>query len=88
MFDIFQGWLNEINNYDPSNFHVSMTRSVYIMLDGAILKVSNTSGRIPKRSMWNETPIDRKKLIFTQHRTYNLTDCRIEMCPTGLARKR
>lgn len=80
--------MNEINNYDPSNFHVSMTRTVHIKLDGAILKISNTKSRIPKRSMWNEKEIDKKKITFTQHRTYNLIDCRIEMCPTGLARKR
>lgn len=80
--------MNEINSYDPSNFHISMTRPVHVKLDGAVLKIFNTNHRIPKRSMWNETPIDKKSITFTQHRVYNLIDCRIEMVPTGLARKR
>lgn len=30
----YSGWMNEINNYDPANYHSSMTRSVFIKLDG------------------------------------------------------
>lgn len=84
----YSGWMNEINNYDPSNFHISMTRTIFLKLDGCNLRISNSNSRVPKRSMWNETPIEKKNIVFTQHRNYNLRDCRVEMCPTGLARKR
>ncbi len=80
--------MNEINSYDPFNFHISMARPVYIKLDGVILKISNTNHRIPKRSMWNESPIEKNNIAFTHHRCYKVTDCRSEMLPTRLARKR
>lgn len=84
----YSGWMNEIQAYDPANFHISMTKSVYIKLDGSIIRISNTNARILKRSMYNEKLIDKKLITFTRHRIYNLLNCRIEMCPKGLARKR
>lgn len=33
----YAGWMNEINNYDPANYHSSMTRSVFVKLDGKLL---------------------------------------------------
>lgn len=53
-----------------------------------MLRISDTSNRIAKRSMWNEQPIDNKSVRFTGQRCYNLQGCLIEMCPRGLARKR
>lgn len=80
--------MNEINNYDPNNYHISMTRSVYIKLEGSSLRIANTTARISKREMWNETPPDLSKLIFANVRMYNLLGSKVEMLPRGLARKR
>lgn len=84
----YSGWMNEINNYDPTNYHISMTRSVFVKLDGSKLSISSTNARIPKRSMWNEQPIDRKSITFTKRCCYDLLGAHLEMCPKGLARKR
>lgn len=84
----YSGWMNEINNYDPTNYHISMTRSVFVKLDGSKLSISSTNARIPKRSTWNEQPIDRKSITFTKRICYDLIGAHIEMCPKGLARKR
>lgn len=84
----YAGWMNEINCYDPNTFSFNMTRAVYIRLDGNALKLSGTNARIPKRRMWNEPAIDRSKILFTDHRSYDLTDARIELLPLGLAKKR
>ncbi|BFF97272.1 uncharacterized protein DMAD_05717 [Drosophila madeirensis] len=84
----YAGWMNEIDSYDPHTFSFHMTRSIYVRLDGCILKMSGTQARIPKRCMWNEQPIDRKKVLFTDHRSYDLRECRIELLPLGLAKKR
>ncbi|KAH8234698.1 hypothetical protein KR032_001959 [Drosophila birchii] len=84
----YAGWMNEISSYDPNTFSFTLTRSVYVRLDGCILKMSGTNARIPKRRMWNEPPIDRNKVLFTDHRSYDLRDCRIELLPLGLAKKR
>lgn len=84
----YSGWMNEINNYDPTNYHISMTRSVFVKLDGSKLSICSTNARIPKRSTWNEQPIDRKSITFTKRSCYDLIGAHIEMCPKGLARKR
>lgn len=84
----YSGWLNECDSYDPNTFSFSMTRSIYVRLDGTILKLSGTNARIPKRRMWNEKPIDRNKIVFVDHRSYDMRDARIELLPVGLARKR
>lgn len=84
----YWGWMNEINNYDPTNYHISMTRSVFVRLDGSQLSISSTKARVPKRSIWNEQPIDIKSITFTNRRSYDLIGAHIEMCPKGLARKR
>lgn len=84
----YSGWMNEINCYDPNTFSFNLTRAVYIRLDGNVLKLSGTNARIPKRRMWNEPAIDRSKILFTDHRSYDLSDARIELLPLGLAKKR
>lgn len=84
----YAGWMNECDSYDPSTFSVSMTRAVYVRLDGTALKISSTNARIPKRRMWNEKPIDRSKIVFVDHRSYDMRDARLELLPVGLARKR
>ena len=80
--------MNEIDSYDPNTFSINMTRSVYIKLEGTVLHLSTTNARIPKRVMWNELPINRKNILYTTHRSYDLLGCRIELLPIGLARKR
>lgn len=84
----YSGWMNQINNYDPTNYHISMTRSVFVKLDGSKLSISSTNARVPKRSMWNEQQIDLKTITFTKRSCYDLIGASIEMCPKGLARKR
>ncbi|XP_037953370.1 uncharacterized protein LOC119683624 isoform X2 [Teleopsis dalmanni] len=84
----YKGWMCEINSYDPDKFQISMTKTVYVKLEGTMLKISNSLARIPRRALWNEPPIDHKIILFTNRRSYNLLGCRIELLPLGLARKR
>lgn len=80
--------MNEIDSYDPDNYHISMTRSVYVKLDGSMLYIFNTNARISKRATWNENPVDIKTIPFTSQRIYDLYKGRVELLPIGLARKR
>lgn len=80
--------MNEIDSYDPEHYHISMTRSVYVRLEGSILYIFNTNSRINKRAAWNENPIDMKTILFTNQRVFDLYQSRIELLPIGLARKR
>ncbi|KAH0540968.1 testis-expressed protein 2 [Cotesia glomerata] len=84
--DKFEGWLNELPyNYDPENYHVARTQSVYFKLEGDSLRVSETRTRIPKRAVWNEPQPTAK---FTRRRVYSLVGAKVELLPEGLTRRR
>lgn len=82
----FEGWLNELPYlYDPQNYHVARTKSVYFRLEGDTLRIMETRMRIPKRAVWDEP---KHKLKFTRRRTYSLAGAKIELLPEGLIRRR
>lgn len=71
--------------YDPETYHISQTQSVYVKLQGNLLRISHGRAKIPKRALWNEP---KHKLIFLHHRIYNLLDAKIMLLPEGLNKKR
>ncbi|NWW87884.1 TEX2 protein, partial [Rhynochetos jubatus] len=80
-----QGWMNQLHVYDPELFHPSLTHSVLATLDGATLKLSYPKSNIPRRATFEEEILDT---TFVSHRCYDLTDAKVFLCPTSLARKR
>lgn len=52
---------------------------------GCNLRLSYTRAKIAKRALWDEK-ID--KVVFYQHRLYNLTGARVILLPKGLVRRR
>ncbi|KFZ50705.1 Testis-expressed sequence 2 protein, partial [Antrostomus carolinensis] len=80
-----QGWMNQLQVYDPELFHPSLTHSVFTTLDGATLKLSYPKSNIPRRATFEEEILDS---VFVSHRCYNLTDAKVFLCPPSLARKR
>lgn len=82
----FQGWMNEYpDKYNPESYHICQTQSVYVRLQGNLLRISHTRAKIPKRAMWNEP---KHKLNFTHHRIYNLVGAKVTLLPEGLNKKR
>ncbi|NXN86999.1 TEX2 protein, partial [Bombycilla garrulus] len=80
-----QGWMNQLNAYDPELFHPSLTHSVLAALDGATLKLSYPKSNVPRRAAFQEEIPDA---VFVSHRRYDLTDAKVFLCPPSLARKR
>ncbi|NWS89412.1 TEX2 protein, partial [Toxostoma redivivum] len=80
-----QGWMNQLQVYDPELFHPSLTHSVLAVLDGATLKLSYPKSNIPRRATFEEEILDT---VFVSHRCYDLTDAKVFLCPPSLARKR
>lgn len=72
-------------NYNPEQYHVSCTKSVYVRLDGSYLRFSFSQKNIPKRAMFNE-PRHDMQFIYQQH--YDIADATIELLPKGLPNKR
>ncbi|NXL42596.1 TEX2 protein, partial [Podilymbus podiceps] len=80
-----QGWMNQLHVYDPELFHPSLTHSVLATLDGATLKLSYPKSNVPRRATFEEEILDA---TFVSHRSYDLTDAKVFLCPPSLARKR
>lgn len=84
--DRFEGWLNQLPyNYDPDNYHVARTISVYFRLEGGVLKVMETKTKIPKRDVWDEP---KQKVRFVWKKVWALNDASIKLLPEGLIRRR
>ncbi|KAG5345112.1 TEX2 protein, partial [Acromyrmex charruanus] len=82
----YEGWLNELPyTYDPHNYHVARTKSVFFSLEGGVLRVMETRMKVPKRAVWDE---QKRKYKFTRKREYNLNGAKIELLPEGLTRRR
>ncbi|XP_066253655.1 testis-expressed protein 2 isoform X2 [Euwallacea similis] len=82
----FEGWVNEFPEaYDPVVYHISRTQSVFLRLQGNLLRISHSKGKVPKRAMWNEHDI---RATFSHHRIYNLLGAKIGLLPEGLAKIR
>ncbi|EZA52034.1 hypothetical protein DMN91_009704 [Ooceraea biroi] len=82
----YEGWLNQLPyTYDPQNYHVARTKSVFFSLEGGVLRVMETRMKVPKRAVWDEP---KRKFKFTRRRVYNLAGAKIELLPEGLIRRR
>lgn len=82
----FEGWLNELPySYNPDDYHVARTKSVFFRLEGHILRIMETKTKVPKRTVWDEP---RHKLKFTRRRVYDLLDAKVDLLPHGLIRRR
>ena len=82
----FQGWMNELSVYDPDDYHISATRSVFVQLEGTNLRLQTPKHNVPKRAMWNEPPLHAS--TFIHQRFFDLQGSRIYLLPQGLVRKR
>ncbi|KAM8723278.1 testis-expressed protein 2 isoform 2-T4 [Acanthopagrus schlegelii] len=82
---IFKGWMNEIHSYDPEMYHATLTHSVYVRLEGSVLRLSKPNRNISRRATHNEPKPD---VTYISQKIYDLTDSKIQLMPQSLARKR
>lgn len=82
----YEGWMNEFSReYSPKIYHISLTESVYVRLEGSTLRVSTPRSKIPKRAMWNEP---KHKLLFNRDRLFDIANCKVTLLPDGLTHRR
>ncbi|XP_052396130.1 testis-expressed protein 2 isoform X1 [Carassius gibelio] len=82
---IHKGWMNEIYSYDPETYHATFTHSVYVRLEGSVLRLSKPNRNIPRRATFNELKPD---VTYVSQKIYDLTNSKIYLVPHSLARKR
>ncbi|XP_059804256.1 testis-expressed protein 2 isoform X2 [Hypanus sabinus] len=83
--EIFKGWMNEIYNYDPETYHATLTHSVYIRLEGSVLRLSKPNKNISRRASFNEA---RTEVTYISQKIYDLSESKVHLVPKDLARKR
>lgn len=77
--------MNELQHYDPENYHISQTQSVFVRLEGTLLRLSRPKVGIPKRAMWDEAHPSPQ---FIHQRYLDLEGSRLYLLPPGLVDKR
>ncbi|XP_051743021.1 testis-expressed protein 2 isoform X1 [Ctenopharyngodon idella] len=82
---IYKGWMNEIYSYDPETYHATLTHSVYVRLEGSVLRLSKPNRNIPRRATFSELKPD---ITYISQKIYDLTNSKIYLVPQSLARKR
>ncbi|XP_063739812.1 testis-expressed protein 2-like isoform X2 [Eleginops maclovinus] len=83
--EIYKGWMNEISNYDPETYHATLTHSVYVRLEGSIIRLSKPNHNVARRATHNEPKPD---VQYISQKIYDITDSKIYLAPQSLARKR
>ncbi|KAG7219047.1 hypothetical protein INR49_019354, partial [Caranx melampygus] len=83
--DIYKGWMNEISNYDPEMYHATLTHSVYVRLEGSIIRLSKPNHNIARRATHNEPKPD---VNYVSQKIYDITNSKVYLMPPSLARKR
>lgn len=66
--------MNEIQDYDPETYHATMTRSVFVRLEGSMLRLSTPNKNIARRASYGEPKPD---VTHISQRIYKLTDSKV-----------
>lgn len=70
----FKGWMNEIHSYDPEMYHATLTHSIYVRLEGSVLRLSKPNRNISRRAAHNEPKPD---VTYISQKIYDLTDSKV-----------
>ena len=77
--------MNELMHYDPENYHINQTHSIYVQLEGTTLRLQRPKQNIAKRGMWDE---DRPTPSFIHQRHLDIKQATVVLLPFGLCEKR
>lgn len=72
--------MNEISNYDPETYHATLTHSVFVRLEGSIIRLSKPNHNISRRSTHNEA---KPEVTYVSQKIYDLTNSKV-CCPYEL----
>ena len=78
--------MNELYQYNADEYHINQTHSVYVQLEGSILRLQRPKHNIPKRAIWDERPQPMPTFIHQRH--FDLVGSKVSLLPLGLVRKR
>lgn len=70
----FQGWMNEIHDYDPESYLPALTNSVFATLEGSHLLLESPCTNISRRAMYDEKVLEA---TFVKSRSFHLANSRV-----------
>ena len=71
----FQGWLNEMQEYDPEAFHPSMMTSMFATLDGSILRLESPRCSVSRKAQYDDEALH--DVTFVKTRTFHLVNSKV-----------
>ena len=77
--------MNQLKQYDPQNYHINDTQTVFVQLDGSTLQLQRTKAKMPKRAL---SGAEISTPNFCSQRQYELKGARVFLQPAGLVKKR
>lgn len=66
--------MNEICSYDPELYHATLTHSVFVRLDGSVIRLSKPNHNIARRAAHNEAKAD---VTYVSQKIYDLSGSRV-----------
>ena len=70
----FQGWMNEVHDYDPETYHPALTHSVYATLEGSCLRLDSPRNNISRRATYDERV---HEAAFVKSRSFQLAKSKV-----------
>ncbi|XP_007544823.1 testis-expressed sequence 2 protein-like isoform X1 [Poecilia formosa] len=83
--ETYKGWMNEISIYDPETYHATLTQSVFVRLEGSVIRLSKPNHNISRRAGHSEPKPD---VSFVSQKIYDLRNSKVYLLPLNLAKKR
>ena len=85
VFIYLQGWMNELYQYNPDDYSINHTHSVYVQLEGTKLRLQRPKINVPRRAMWDDTI---PATTFLHQRHFDIEGSKVYLLPDGLVKKR
>ena len=70
-----QGWMNEMQEYDPETFHPALMASVFASLEGSSLRLESPRCNISRWAQYEDDP--PHDVTFVRTRTFHLVNCKV-----------
>lgn len=66
--------MNEISSYDPETYHATLTHSVFVRLEGSVIRLSKPNHNIARRAAHNEAKPD---VSYVSQKIYDLSSSKV-----------
>lgn len=72
--------MNEISSYDPELYHATLTHSVFVRLQGSVIRLSKPNHNIARRATHNEPKPD---VTYVSQKIYDLSSSKVSGLVSG-----